>query len=72
MLRLVITAVADEGLMTEDVESGVSVVLKAVKDGDLPAEEVIAWCSTMLATDHTGFIAKEPLRSLQAHFQAKL
>ncbi len=65
-------SMSDEGMMTEDVESGLSVVLKALESCDLPAEEVIAWCSTMLATDHTGFIAKEPLRSLRAHFQAKL
>ena len=39
---------SDEGLMTEDIEDCLSVVLKALKKCDLPAAEVIAWCSAML------------------------
>ena len=60
---------SDEGLMTDDIEACLSVVLKAVKKCDLPVTEVLKWCSAMLANDRVGFIAKEQLRSLQTHFQ---
>src|SRR5215475_4785787 len=40
---------SDEGLMTADIEECLSVVHKAVRKCDLPADEVIAWCSAMLA-----------------------
>src|SRR5271170_1490599 len=61
---------SDEGMMTEDIEDCLSVVLKALKKCDLPAAEIIAWCSAMLATDHVGFIAREPIQSLRNHLQA--
>jgi hypothetical protein len=60
---------SDEGLMTEDIEDGLKVVLEAVRKCDLPAAEVIAWCSAMLDNDRVGFIAREPLQSLRNHFQ---
>jgi uncharacterized Zn finger protein len=61
---------SDEGLMTADSEECLSVVHKALRKCDLPAEEVIAWCSAMLANDRVGFIAREPIQSLRNHFQA--
>ena len=61
---------SDEGIMTDDIEECLSVVLKELKKGDLPAKDVIAWCSTMLANDRVGFIAQEPLQSLRKHAQA--
>lgn len=61
---------SDEGLMTEDIESCMNVVLEALAKCDLPADEVIAWCSAMLKNDRTGFIAEEPLQSLRSRFQA--
>jgi hypothetical protein len=42
-----------------------NVVLEAVRKSDLPASEVIAWCSAMLESDRMGFIAREPLQSLR-------
>ena len=60
---------SDEGLMTEDIEDGLSVVLEALRKSDLPAAEVLAWCSAMLESDRVGFIAREPLESLRSHFQ---
>ena len=36
---------------------------------DLPAAEVIDWCSAMLENDRVGFIASELLQSLRKHFQ---
>jgi hypothetical protein len=61
---------SDEGLMTADLEECLGVVHKALKKCDLPAAEVIAWCSAMLANDRVGFIAREPLLSLRDHLQA--
>jgi hypothetical protein len=56
---------SDEGLMAQDIEDCLSVVLKALEKCDLPADEVIAWCSAMLDNDRVGFIAREPLQALQ-------
>ena len=61
---------SDEGLMTEDVEECLGVVLAALPKCDLPAAEVTAWCSTMLDNDRVGCIAREPLASLRKQFQA--
>ena len=61
---------SDEGMMTEDIEDCLSVVLKPLHKCNLPADEVIAWCSAMLASDRVGFIAREPLQSLRDSFQA--
>ena len=60
---------SDEGMMTGEIEDGLKVVLEALKKCDLPAAEVIAWCSAMLESDRIGFIAREPLESLRTHFQ---
>ncbi len=61
---------SDEGLMTEDIEDCLSVVLKNLTKCDLPADAVIAWCSAMLDNDRVGFIAQEPLQSLRNHIRA--
>lgn len=60
---------SDEGLMTEDIESCLNVVIAALTTSALPASEVLAWISSMLASDRVGFIASEPLESLRTHFQ---
>jgi uncharacterized Zn finger protein len=60
---------SDEGLMTEDIEECLNVVLKALEKSDLPAAEVIGWCSAMLEKDRVGFIAREPLESLRKRYQ---
>lgn len=61
---------SDEGLMAQDIEDCLRVVIKSLKKCDLPADEVIAWCSEMLASDRVGFIGQEELRALQNHFKA--
>ncbi len=61
---------SDEGLMTEDIEDCLSVAVKAIKTCDLPATEIIAWCSAMHDADRVGFIARELLKSLRDHIQA--
>jgi len=60
---------SDEGLMTGEIEACLSEVITALKTCDLPASEVLAWCSTMLKTDRVGFIAREPIEAVQAHWQ---
>jgi hypothetical protein len=61
---------SDEGMMTDDIEECLSVVLKGLKKCDLPPNDVIAWCTAMLTNDRVGFIAREPLESLRSHSQA--
>jgi hypothetical protein len=61
---------SDEGMMSNDIEDCLSVVLDNLKKCDLPAAEVIAWCSAMLDNDRVRFIAREPLQSLRNQIQA--
>jgi hypothetical protein len=61
---------SDEGLMTQDIEDCLSVVLKSLRTCDLPVQKLITWCSAMLKNDRVQFIATEELQSLRSHFQA--
>ena len=61
---------SDEGLMTQDIEGCLEVVLRALEKCDLPAAEVVAWCTAMLDNDRVGFIARGPLRALRNRAQA--
>jgi hypothetical protein len=61
---------SDEGLMAEDVEACLKVVIEAVTKSDLPADEVLAWCSALLEADHMGFIARGPLEALRRRVEA--
>ena len=60
---------SDEGLMSDDIEECLTVVIKALKKSALPSEEVITWCSSMLAADCVGFICDRELKSLRQHFE---
>jgi hypothetical protein len=60
---------SDEGLMTEDIEDCLKVVLEALRKCDLPSAEVIGWCSAMLEGDRVGFIARERIEALRNHWQ---
>jgi hypothetical protein len=62
---------SDEGLMTDDIEGCLSVVIGTMMTTcDLPVEESLAWCSAMLDADRTGFIARAPLEVLRNRVQA--
>jgi uncharacterized Zn finger protein len=61
---------SDEGMMTEDIEECLSVVITALKKSDLPVADVLTWCSAMMANDRVGFIAEKQLQALRSHFQA--
>lgn len=60
---------SDEGLMTDDIEECLNVVIQAVKGSDLPAPEIAAWASAALKADGVNVIATEPLESLRRQFQ---
>jgi len=60
---------SDEGLMTDDIEPCLRVVLEALRKCDLPSDEVIAWCAEMLKRDRVGFICEHELRELRQHFK---
>lgn len=61
---------SDEGMMTDDIEECLSVVIAALKKSDLPAADILTWCSAMTANDRVGFIAEGQLQSLRGHFQS--
>jgi hypothetical protein len=61
---------SDEGLMGEDIENALSVVIEAVAKCDLPADEVLAWCSALRQADRMGFIARRPLEALHRRVEA--
>jgi len=61
---------SDEGLMTDDIEECLKVVIQAVRNGDLPASELTAWCRDMLRKDRVGFICEKELQSLRHDLEA--
>jgi uncharacterized Zn finger protein len=60
---------SDEGLMTDDIEDCLKVVIESLSRGDVPAKEVLAWCTAMRASDRVGFIAEKPLEALRQRVQ---
>jgi hypothetical protein len=61
---------SDEGLMTDDVEECLKVVIQALRKCDLPTSKFIAWCREMLKKDRVGFICQEELKALQHDLEA--
>jgi hypothetical protein len=59
---------SDEGMMSEDIEECLQVVIKALRKCDLPAADVIAWCETMLAADRIGCHCDTELKKLCEQF----
>ena len=60
---------SDEGLMTDDIEECLAVVVQAIMKSDLPPNEVLAWCAAMSKSDGVGFIYDEELAALRKHFE---
>jgi hypothetical protein len=60
---------SDEGLMSDDIEDCLRVVIESLAKSDVPANEVIAWYTAMLASDRVGFIARKPLEALRQRVQ---
>lgn len=61
---------SDEGLMTDDIEECLKVVIQALRKCDLPASKLIAWCRDMLKKDRVGFICEEELKALRHDLEA--
>lgn len=61
---------SDEGMMSDDIEGCLLLVIKALKRCDLPSNDVTAWCAEMLDKDCVGFICDEDLQALQDRFDA--
>ena len=61
---------SDEGLMSQDIEECLQVVIKALRQCDLPADDVIAWCSGMLKKDRIMFLCRKELQALHDQFDA--
>jgi hypothetical protein len=61
---------SDEGLMTDDIEECLQVVVEALQKSDLPPTEIIAWCKAMIKSDRVGCIYDRELQALQHQFQA--
>lgn len=60
---------SDEGLMSEDIEQCLRVVLQALKQADLPPEQGLAWCALLAKSDAVGCICERELETLREHFQ---
>jgi hypothetical protein len=61
---------SDEGLMTDDIEECLEVVVTALKKGDLPPGEIVAWCKAMTKSDAVGFIYDREIGELRKRFEA--
>jgi hypothetical protein len=55
---------SDEGMMTEDIEDCLSVVIQSLQKGDGPADEARAGSTAMRANDRVGFLATQHLEAL--------
>jgi hypothetical protein len=61
---------SDEGLMAQDIEECLAVVLPALKKCMLPPTEIVAWCAAMSKSDRVGCIYERELGALRKHFEA--
>ena len=60
---------SDEGLMTDDIEECLKVVLQALRKCNLPASELLAWCRDMLDKDRVGFLCEKELKAIRDDLQ---
>lgn len=62
---------SDEGMMTQDIEQCLMVVIKALESRDTcSAREVIEWCARMVEKDRVGFICHGALKTLRRRIEA--
>jgi uncharacterized Zn finger protein len=61
---------SDEGLMSDDIEACLRVVLAALDKCDLPAAEVVSWCVQMRKRDRVGFLCDKELEALRQQLEA--
>ena len=55
---------SDEGMMTEDIEGCLHIVIRAIGKSDVPAPDVAEWCVNMTQQDRVGFICDAELATL--------
>jgi hypothetical protein len=60
---------SDEGLMTQDIEECLQVVVQALKKCRLPSEGILAWCKAMAKADRLKCIYDRELEQLRKHFE---
>ena len=60
---------SDEGLMTDDIEECLQVVVQALTKSNLLPGEIAAWCKAMTKSDRVGFIYDRELEELRKHFE---
>ncbi len=60
---------SDEGLMTEDVERCLRVVLRGVEASKLPPPRVVAWCDALRQCDRVGFILTKEINALRNRWE---
>ncbi len=61
---------SDEGMMTEEIERCLKIVIRALnKKGARPPTEVAEWCAAMIEKDRVGFICDAELRNLRDCFE---
>ena len=61
---------SDEGLMTDDIEECLKVVIEALQKCDLASSELVAWCRDMLKKDRVGFICEKEVKALRHDLEA--
>jgi hypothetical protein len=61
---------SDEGMMTDDIEACLQVVIRALKKSNLPDNDVIAWCAAMAKRDRVGFICDTELQALRKQLKS--
>ena len=61
---------SDEGMMTDDIEACLKVVISALTKSNLPDDDVIAWCAAMAKTDRVGFICDRELQTLRKRLKS--
>ncbi len=61
---------SDEGMMTDEIEECLGVVIAAVEKCSLPKKQVVAWCDRMAAADRVRFLCYRELKALRNRFEA--
>ena len=63
---------SDEGLMTDDIEECLRVVVAALRKCGLPPGEIATWRKAMTKADRVKFIYDRELAALQKHAEASV
>lgn len=61
---------SDEGLMTDDIEACLKVVIGALKKSKLPPGDIIEWCVALSKKDRVGFICDKEIKDLQKQLKS--